>query len=60
MFHQIIFLLLIVSSLSWNFDLLYVLFVFIVHEHRLQEYSKNVARIKRFIRLHIVITETIK
>ena len=40
MFHRIIFLCLIVSSLSCNFNRLSVPFVFIVHEHRLQEYSK--------------------
>ena len=35
---RIIFLLLIVSSLSCNFNRLSVVFVFTVHEHRLQEY----------------------
>ena len=40
MIHRIIFLLLIVSSVSCNFNRLSVLFVFIVDEHRLQEYSK--------------------
>ena len=34
------FLLLIVSSLFCNFNRLSVPFVFILHEHRLQEYSK--------------------
>ena len=38
MFYRIIFLLLIVSSLSCNFNRLSVVFVFIVHERRLQEY----------------------
>ena len=61
MFHRIIILLLIVRSLACNFNRLSVPFVFIVHEHRLRDrVLKNVARIKRFIRLHIVITETIK
>ena len=40
MFHRIKFLLLIVSSLSCNFNGLTVPFVFIVHDYRLQEYSK--------------------
>ena len=48
MFYRIIFLLLIVSSLSYR------LFS-VVHEHRLQKYTQNAARIKRFLRLHIVI-----
>ena len=41
MFHRIIFLLLIVSSLSCNFNRSSVAFVFIVYEHRLQEYLKG-------------------
>ena len=59
MFHRIIFLFLIVSSLSCNFNRLSVPFVFIVHE-QLAGVLNNVARIKRFITFHIVITETIK
>ena len=35
-----LYLFLIVSSLSCNFNRLSVPFVFIVHDHRLQEYSK--------------------
>ena len=41
MFYRIIFLLLIVSSLSRNFNRLSVVFVFIVHEHHLQEYLET-------------------
>ena len=56
MFHRIIFLLLIVS-LSCNFNRLSVPFVFIVHWTLLAGVLKNVTRIKRFIRLQIVITK---
>ena len=49
-----IFLFVFVSSLSFNFNHCAVCFQ-IVHEHRLQELSQNAARIKRFLRLHIVV-----
>ena len=55
MFHRIIFLLLIISRLSCNFNRLSVPFVFIVPEHRLQELTQNAAIIKHFLRLQIVI-----
>ena len=60
MFHRIIFLSLIVSSLSCNFNRLSVPFCFHRSWTSLAGVLKNVARIKHFIRLHIVITETIK
>ena len=50
MFHRIIFLLLIVSSLSCNLPLMFS----VVHEHRLQEYSKRRAY-QTLLSLHIVI-----
>ena len=60
MFHRIIFLSLIVSSFSCNFNRLSVPFCFHRSWTSLAGVLKNVARIKHFIRLHIVITETIK
>ena len=41
---------LIVSSLSCNFNRLSVPFIFIVHEHRLQEYSKSFKNVVRIIK----------
>ena len=52
MFHQIIFLLLIVSSLSCNFNRCAVCFQPFMIACRS---TQNAARTKRFLRLHIVI-----
>ena len=53
MFHQIIFLLLIVSSLSWNFNRCAVCFR--SFRNIACRSTQNAARIKRFLRLRIVI-----
>ena len=53
MFHRIIFLLVIVSSISCNFNRWHVPFVLSRSWTSLA--SQNCARIKRFLRLHIVI-----
>ena len=53
MFHQIIFLLLIVSSLSCNFNRCAVCFQSFMNIACRS--TQNAARIKRFLRLHIVI-----
>ena len=50
MFHGIIFLLVIVSSLSCNFNRCARSFS-VIHEHRLQELSQNCARIKTFFKI---------
>ena len=53
MFHQITFLLLIVSSLSCNFNRCAVCFQSFMNIACRS--TQNAARIKRFLRLHIVI-----
>ena len=53
MFHRIIFLLLIVSSLSWNFNRCTVCFQSFMNIACRS--TQNAVRIKRFLRLHIVI-----
>ena len=53
MFHRIIFLLLIVSSLSWNFNRCYVCFQSFINIACRS--TQNDVRIKRFWRFHIVI-----
>ena len=53
MFHQIIFVSLIVSSLSCNFNRCVVCFQSFMNVAR--RYAQNTARIKHFLRLHIVV-----
>ena len=53
MFHQITFLLLIVSSISWNFNRCAFCFQSFMNIACLS--TQNAALIKRFLRLHIVI-----
>ena len=56
MFHRNIFLLLIVSSLSCNFNRLSLPFVFIVHEHRRLQKCSKMSRISNALFCVIIVT----